>query len=157
MEFEYHNLKIVASWLNANLCAYCAGASGREGLIDVGLTPLWKTVLSLCQECRVGGVAPLRRSRRRNGANNKRRAQRTRLDTPVIIPNLPNEDFSSLKSTSEVATNNVNAATSDPRVVRRGRRNSPSNGLAQSRRPKARRTRWGCNNYTHIYNNYNPC
>ena len=63
-----------------------------------------------------------------------------RLETPVI-PHLPNEDVASVEATCGVATNNVNAATSDPRVVRRGRRNPPSNGLALSRRSNARRTR----------------
>jgi hypothetical protein len=77
---------------------------------------------------------------RRNGANNERRAQHARLKNPVI-PHLPNEDVASVEATSGVATNNVDAATSNPRVVRRGRRNPPTNGLAQSRRPNARRTR----------------
>ena len=77
---------------------------------------------------------------RRNGANKERRAQRARLKTPVI-PHLPNEGVASVEATSGVATNSVNAATSDPRVVRRGRRNPPSSGLAQSRRPYARRAR----------------
>jgi len=48
-EFEYYSLKIVAHWFNSNLCTYCAGASGSERLIDEDLTPLWKTVLLLCQ------------------------------------------------------------------------------------------------------------
>jgi hypothetical protein len=28
MEFDYYQVKDVANWLNANLCAYCVGASG---------------------------------------------------------------------------------------------------------------------------------
>jgi len=141
MEFEYYNFRIVASCFNANLCAYCAGASGSEGLVDEDLTPLWKTVLPfLCHECRAGGPAPLARYRRRNGTNNERRAQRARLET-LVIPHLPNEDVASVKATSGVATNNVNAAISHPRVIRCGRQNPPTNGLARSRRPNVRRTR----------------
>ena len=140
MEFEYYNFNIVASWFNANLCAYCAGASGSDGLIDEDFTPLWKTVFPLCQECRAGEVASLAQTRRRNGANNERRAQRARLETPVI-PHLPNEDVASAEATSGVATNNIYSATRDPLAVRHGRRNPPSNGLAHSQRPNARRTR----------------
>ena len=64
MEFEYYKLKLFAPWFKSNLCAYCAGASGSDGLIDEDLTPFWKNVLLVCQEYRVGGVAPLARTRR---------------------------------------------------------------------------------------------
>jgi hypothetical protein len=87
------------SWFNAKLCDYCACASRNEGLIDEDLTLLWKTVLPLCQECRAGGAAPLPRSRRINGGNTERRAQRYRLETPVT-PHFPNEDIASVEATT---------------------------------------------------------
>jgi len=32
-EYYYHNPKLVASWVKANLCTYCAGSSGDEGFV----------------------------------------------------------------------------------------------------------------------------
>ena len=78
MEFEYYHVKIVASWFHANLCAYCAGSSGSDGVIDEDLTREWKSVLPVCPTCRADGALPLARTRRRNGAANERRVQRAR-------------------------------------------------------------------------------
>ena len=50
IEFEYYNNpKISTSIFNANLCAYCAGASGANGIIDEHLSLVWKSVLPVCQ------------------------------------------------------------------------------------------------------------
>ncbi len=34
MEFEYYNTTIKNSAFNASLCAYCAGSSGANGIVD---------------------------------------------------------------------------------------------------------------------------
>jgi len=80
MEFEYYNTpKMVTTWFNANLCAYCAGSSGAQGIIDEHLSVEWKSVLPVCQPCYAKGYLPLARTRRRNGGANVRRAQRARV------------------------------------------------------------------------------
>jgi hypothetical protein len=45
VEFEYYNNpKIVTSWFDANVCAYCAGSSGVEGFSDEHLSLELKSV-----------------------------------------------------------------------------------------------------------------
>jgi hypothetical protein len=80
IEFEYYsNPKMVASWFNPNMCAYCAGSSGAGGVVDAELSIEWKSVLPVCPTCRTDGALPPVRSRRRNGASHESRAQRARL------------------------------------------------------------------------------
>jgi hypothetical protein len=45
MVFEYYNstIKNRVPTLNANLCAYCAGSSGGDGVVDELLCVEWKT------------------------------------------------------------------------------------------------------------------
>jgi len=71
-EFEhYSNPKAVASWFDVALCAYCARSSGTKGFVDDDhLSIEWKSLLSICQYCRVNGALPLARTRRWNNAVN---------------------------------------------------------------------------------------
>ena len=67
VEFDYYK-KTTATWCDSSLCAYCAGGSGYDGIVDEALVVEWKTVPPLCKVCRDHGALPLARYRRRNGA-----------------------------------------------------------------------------------------
>ena len=60
----YHN----AEWFKATICAYCAGSSGHDGVVDEHLREEWKSLLPVCQACRDDGALPLTRTRKRNGS-----------------------------------------------------------------------------------------
>ena len=80
VEFEYFGIPVqTAAWFDANLCAYCAGASGLSGFVDEELREEWKSLLPVCQTCRDDGALPLVRTRKRNGAARAKQGQLTRL------------------------------------------------------------------------------
>ena len=115
MEFEYYSVKIVASWFKPKLCAYCAGLSGSEGIVDEELSLQWKSVLPVCPACSAKGALPLARTRRRNGVVNERRAQRARLVAPpASLP--PSDDVAPPPNGESIPQPAVG-----PRVIRRRR------------------------------------
>ena len=64
----------------------CAGLRAHPELMDFfdeELTIEWKSVLPVCRQCRAKGALPLARTRKKNGANNARRATRVRLTAPA--------------------------------------------------------------------------
>jgi hypothetical protein len=85
IEFEYYNnTKILTSDIfNSKLRAYCAGASGADGIIDEQLRLMWKSVLHVCQQCRLSRALPIARTKRRNGVANEQRTQRPLLAIPT--------------------------------------------------------------------------
>jgi len=48
MEFDYYGAKVVASWFNPKVCAYCAGTSDVDDIIDEHHTLEWRSVLPIC-------------------------------------------------------------------------------------------------------------
>ncbi len=65
------------------LCAYSARSSRAERFVDHHLNLEWKSVKTVCLECRAKGALPLVRTKRRNRASNEHRAQRARLMASV--------------------------------------------------------------------------
>ena len=65
------------------LCAYSARSSRAERFVDHHLNLEWKSVKTVCLECRAKGALPLVRTKRRNRASNEHRAQRARFVASV--------------------------------------------------------------------------
>jgi hypothetical protein len=131
------------SWFHANLCAYCAGSSGSDGVVDEDLTREWKIVLpTIClTTCRADGALPLDRTRRRNGAANGRRAQRARLAASIASQSLE-AVFLSVEVTNIEVVPVVPVEPVQPNVRltgRRGRRNPPVATVARTRKASSHR------------------
>ena len=124
MEFDYYGAKAVASWLNPKFCAYCAGASGVDGIIDEDLTLEWRSALSICPTCLVDGARPLFRTPRRNADVHERRAQRAPLvnSDALRIPDEGKEQVPMEARARGKATSFVGLPSKGPRVYRRRRR-----------------------------------
>ncbi len=55
----------MATWFNANLCAYCDVSSGTEDYVDERLNQKWRSVLPVCPSDRAGGALGIPRTKRR--------------------------------------------------------------------------------------------
>jgi len=116
-EFEYYsNPKAVASWFDVALYAYCAGSSGAKGFFDDHVSIEWKSLLSICHDCRADGALPLGRTKRRNNAVNGHRAQRIRLT--VDVPQAHVDVVTPMEATDTPLATTSTA----PRSTKRGRR-----------------------------------
>jgi len=92
IEFEYYNNpKMAVSLFNPIMCAYCAGSSIADGVVDAELSIEWKSLLPVCPACRTDSALPLVISRRRNGSSHDSRAQRARLTSQA--PQAHVEDY----------------------------------------------------------------
>jgi len=133
IEFEYYNnTKILTSGIfNSKLCAYCAGASGADGIIDEQSRLVWKTVLHVCQHYRASSALHIARTKRRNGVANEQRAQRPLLTTPTS--QAPGDLYSTPSPATSTTT--IPAAT---RVTRRRRCHHEPNSDILSHRALAR-------------------
>ena len=66
VEFDYYK-HAQKPWCDELLCAYCAGGTGEDRIIDEAAIVEWKTVLPLCPTYKGTGAHPIARYRRKNG------------------------------------------------------------------------------------------